>query len=66
VNGELEVSIGLIKILSQHLPGGTEENHKTWFWVADVCPKIQTEYLLNINMEPTWFMVVLTFAKFEP
>jgi hypothetical protein len=34
---------GLIKVLSQHLPGRTEENHET--------PQILTELLLSTNIQ---------------
>jgi hypothetical protein len=45
-----ESSHCLIKVLSQNLPGGTEENHKI-VRIAGVLAKIQTERLPNIRLQ---------------
>jgi hypothetical protein len=42
-----ERGYGLIKVLSRHLTGGTEESHRT----ASVPTEIQTRHLPNTNIE---------------
>jgi hypothetical protein len=42
---------GLVKELSWHFPGGTEENHKIAVRRVGVPAKIQIEYLLNERIE---------------
>jgi hypothetical protein len=39
----------LIEVLSQHLPGETEENYKKSVRIAGVPVEIQTEHIPNTN-----------------
>jgi hypothetical protein len=40
----------LIEVLSWHLPGGTDENHRKSVMIADAPPEIQTKYFLNASL----------------
>jgi hypothetical protein len=42
----------LIEVISQHLPGGTEENYEKPVSVACVSAEIRSEHLRNTRVEP--------------
>jgi hypothetical protein len=53
---------GLMKALAEHLPGGTEENHKKMtVGIASIPAEIRTEHLLNMCQEK--FHYIIPFRK---